>query len=382
MIFSGTSLHKTLFLEVYMRGAIKRSWTAAVLIGSLAATTLAVEAGRTAADILKSLDAVKMPTVDRTKVSDPGYVAEYRKAMLEAGLKRDELIHELYKADPDNTKLPSLMSERWMRMMPFGPEASKRANDIKEVLDHTKNPKLKVEALHAGALGGIYKARETGAPDLTLLDEFIKVAPKDERGPRLLYTATFLTKDEKAKEGIEDRILKQFPDSSIASSVQGTRRKKNAVGKPFELEFTDAINGSTVSIKNLKGKVVVLDFWATWCGPCVAEMPQMKGLYAKFHKQGVEFIGVSLDRSKEEGGLDSLKKFVKDKEITWPQYYQGNFWDSEFSRSWGINSIPAMFVVDQDGKLVDVEARGKLEQIIPALLEKRGGTAPGQAGGE
>ena len=66
----------------------------------------------------------------------------------------------------------------------------------------------------------------------------------------------------------------------------------------------------------------------------------------------------------------SLKKFVKDKDIAWPQYYQGNFWSSEFSKSWGINSIPCVFIVDADGNLASTEARGKLEELIPKLLQK------------
>jgi thiol-disulfide isomerase/thioredoxin len=163
--------------------------------------------------------------------------------------------------------------------------------------------------------------------------------------------------------------------------IKGSRHQHEAIGKPFDLDFTDAIKGSTVSIKGLKGKVVVIDFWATWCGPCVAEMPKMKELYAKYRDQGVEFIGVSLDQPKEQGGLDKLKKFVEEKKIAWPQYYQGNGWESEFSMSLGINSIPCVFIVDAEGKLYSVEARGNLEEMIPDLLKKKTALLGGDVGG-
>lgn len=94
----------------------------------------------------------------------------------------------------------------------------------------------------------------------------------------------------------------------------------------------------------------------------------MKELYAKYQPQGVEFIGVSLDAPVEKGGLDKLKAFVADNEIPWVQYYQGNGWESEFSSSWGVNSIPALFVIDQKGNLHHPRARGKLEEILPELL--------------
>ena len=133
--------------------------------------------------------------------------------------------------------------------------------------------------------------------------------------------------------------------------MAGERRLREAVGKPFEISFVEAIKGSQISSQTLKGKVVVIDFWATWCGPCIAEMPKMKELYAKYKDQGVEFVGISLDAPKAEGGYDELKNFVEKNKIEWPQFYQGNGWESEFSASWGINSIPRVFLVDADGKL-------------------------------
>ena len=195
-----------------------------------------------------------------------------------------------------------------------------------------------------------------------------------------MFMAAMSVSDAKTKTTLEDRILKEYPDSRYTPMIKGARRQRESIGKPFELEFTDAVSGSTISMGSLKGKVVVVDFWATWCGPCVAEMPTMKKLYQKYHGQGVEFLGISLDQPKEQGGLDALKKFVKEKEIPWPQYYQGKGWQSDFSSSWGINSIPSMFVVDQEGKLVSVEARGNLEKLIPSLLAKKTEKVP--VGGE
>jgi thiol-disulfide isomerase/thioredoxin len=171
-----------------------------------------------------------------------------------------------------------------------------------------------------------------------------------------------------------------YPSSPEGRRILGERQQAQSLGKPFELEFTDAITDSPISMKNLRGKVVVIDFWATWCGPCVAEIPHMKELYAKYRGQEVEFIGVSLDQPKENGGLDSLRKFVKDNGIEWPQYYQGNYWNSEFSRGWGITAIPRVFMVDQVGKLYSVTARGKLDTMIPELLKKSPATAGAAAG--
>ena len=359
----------------------KVAWTALVIGGSVISTGAAVAADRTAEAIMKDLDAVEMPKLDASKRNDSAYVHEYIKKRQESMDKRATLILELYKTAPNHERIPTLMVERW-RSVGAGSKSDDIIKEIDQVLAQTSDPKLKLEAAYAKAQKKLSSSRTSGTPDLAAVDEFLKFAPKDPRGVGLLYGASNLANNKQTKTAIEDRILKDFSDSRYAEMIKGSRRKQEAVGRPFDLEFTDAIKGSTVSIKGLKGKVVVIDFWATWCGPCVAEMPKMKGLYAKYRDQGVEFIGVSLDQPKEQGGLDALKKFVQENEIGWPQYFQGNYWQSEFSSSWGINSIPCVFMVDADGKLYSVEARGKLEEMIPELLKKSTPTGAAAGGGE
>jgi thiol-disulfide isomerase/thioredoxin len=158
---------------------------------------------------------------------------------------------------------------------------------------------------------------------------------------------------------------------SKAGTAQAAVAPLPVLGPAPAWSLTD-LDGKPIGAETLKGKVVVVDFWATWCGPCVAEMPHMKELYTEYKDKGVEFIGVSLDAPESEGGLTKLKEFVKQNDITWPQYYQGKGWESEFSAGWGINGIPALFVIDADGNLNSTSARGQLETIVPELLAKAG----------
>jgi thiol-disulfide isomerase/thioredoxin len=365
-----------------MNTIAKSLWTVVVLGSCVVAAGEALGAGRPADAILKDLEAVEMPKLNASKRSDPAYIRDFMTKRQESLKKRAELALELYKTDPNHARVPALMVERWKSFSPTDPKNEDILSEIEHVSTETKDPKFKLEAIFVKAQLKLAKSRSSGTPDLSAAEEFLKLAPKDPRGSSLLYSATFAAKEKDVKSAIEDRIVRDFPDSMYAGMIKGSRHQLEAIGKPLDLDFTDAIKGSTVSIKGLKGKVVVIDFWATWCGPCVAEMPKMKELYAKYRDQGVEFIGVSLDQPKDQGGLDKLKKFVKENEIAWPQYYQGKGWESEFSMSMGINSIPCVFIVDAGGKLYSVEARGKLEEMIPELLRKKTPPTTGGAGGE
>ncbi|HLP78851.1 MAG TPA: TlpA disulfide reductase family protein [Candidatus Paceibacterota bacterium] len=135
--------------------------------------------------------------------------------------------------------------------------------------------------------------------------------------------------------------------------------------KPFDLAFV-AVDGRLVDLKNLRGKPVLIDFWATWCVPCVKQMPTLKRLYAGYHEKGFEIIGVSLDLSDDKR---KLIDFIAKNDLAWPQCFDGKGWQNEFVTRYAVSSAPTTFLLDKEGKLVGIDLeRDKLESEIKRLL--------------
>ena len=132
--------------------------------------------------------------------------------------------------------------------------------------------------------------------------------------------------------------------------------------KPMELKFI-SIDGTPVDLANMRGKVVLIDFWATWCGPCMMEVPEVVAVYNKYHDKGFEIIGISLDQSR-----DAVLKTTEAKGMTWQQYFDGKGWKNELAVFYGIHSIPAMWLVNKQGILATRQARGNLDEEIEKLL--------------
>ncbi len=124
------------------------------------------------------------------------------------------------------------------------------------------------------------------------------------------------------------------------------------VGDEMKIAFTD-LNGVEVDLEKMKDKVILVDFWATWCGPCVAEMPNVIAAYEKYKDKGFEIVGISLDDDKA-----AVEKFIADHKMAWPQYFDGKGWENELAQHFGIRSIPATFLVGKGGKIVASNLRG------------------------
>jgi len=158
----------------------------------------------------------------------------------------------------------------------------------------------------------------------------------------------------------------QAAAQAVAKSKQQPLHVKPAageiVGKPLDLKFT-AADGSPVDLANLRGKVVLIDFWATWCHPCMGEVPNVVAAYKKYHDKGFEIIGISLDKSKE-----TMLDVTREKEMTWPQYFDGKVWNNEITSAYHIHEIPTMWLVNKSGVVATAGARGRLDAEIEKLL--------------
>ena len=153
----------------------------------------------------------------------------------------------------------------------------------------------------------------------------------------------------------------------MAESFQGTLRRLSLPGNPMKITGT-LLNGQLFDQSTVAGKIVLVDFWATWCGPCIAEIPNVLEQYEKYHSRGFEVVGVSLDQER-----DALEKFVTDRKIPWPILFEpseGSGWQHPLATYYGISGIPTVILIGKDGNVVSLNARGeRLGELLDELFK-------------
>jgi peroxiredoxin len=205
------------------------------------------------------------------------------------------------------------------------------------------------------------------------------IAAEFEKDPKEEATALYVLSNiyissEKFDEA--EKVLEQIVDSGgnprateMASrelARLGTLRKLviGADAIPFSAKTT---GGKDISLEDFKGKVVLIDFWASWCMPCKQEMPNVKKVYSEFHGKGFEIIGISLDNSEAK-----FKSYIEQQNLSWPQVYDGKGWMSGIGRMYAVSSIPATFLLDREGKIRYKNLRGEQLQAAVAELVAQG----------
>lgn len=223
------------------------------------------------------------------------------------------------------------------------------------------------------------------AEDLKGFDELL-AKHKDEKTDevaQILYMKAMLylqilDDTDKATASIQ-KLKSDFPDTqqgknadklldSIKNQEEAKKVSRSLVpGAKFPDFDEKDVTGKPLSIAQYKGKVVLVDFWATWCGPCVMELPNVLKTYEKHHDKGFDIVGISLDRDEQK-----LTNFTKEKNMPWQQFFDGKMWSNKLAMKYGVQSIPMTYLLDKEGKIIGKELRGEaLESAVTEALAKK-----------
>jgi peroxiredoxin/TolA-binding protein len=185
---------------------------------------------------------------------------------------------------------------------------------------------------------------------LKSLEEFVKQFPEaDDAADAMLQLATtqeYSGNDQEARRWYGE-IARRFEGAPSATKARGALTRLDSEGKKLELTLK-TIDGRPLDLQSLRGKVVLLHYWASWSDLCRAELSQLRDLNAKYAKQGFVIVGISLD-----GNRRDLDAFLKQSRLPWPQVYEEGGLDGRLANSMGILSLPTMILIDKDGTVLD-----------------------------
>lgn len=166
-----------------------------------------------------------------------------------------------------------------------------------------------------------------------------------------------LAEVERMYDGLTPRIKNAYLGRKLKATIDNI--KKTSLGNVAPDFTLQAPDGKNVSLADFRGKYVLLDFWASWCGPCLREVPNVKKVYDKYHDKGFEILSVSLD-DKKDNWTNAIEKY----DLNWVHVSSLQGWDCPVAKLYNVSGVPAMLLIDKEGKIIATKLRGEL------LMEK------------
>jgi len=346
----------------------------------------------TPADLLAYIDKLADPAAMPTSRGRLRYYL--RRAAAATVEAADKILSQTPPDDALHQRALALKFDALETLRQFGePQAAAALAAFAESLDQVHDPALVARVRGAAVAAQVDAAVGSGRPEdaaplVARVAALVKAAPDDAELAKTAADFAIrlggLPGGESAAAAAFAAFIPEFERSGnpavrdLAEQIGGTARRLSLPGNPIKLTGT-LLSGEPFDQTSLAGKVVLVDFWATWCGPCVAEIASLRKEYEQWHAKGFEVVGVSLDEDR-----DTLEQFVKAKEIPWPILYEqpgGPGWRHPLATYYGITGIPTVVLIGRDGNVITLDARGKklgaaLERLLGEPADRLGDRRP------